>query len=149
MKKTISILTVFLIIAGLFGCGMKKDMKEEMQDMKMTALEAHKWDFSYGQKGEAGEVFIRSDKNEEHKDVRTAKLGFLVDKGYIKLKDNKDGKEWNIDYKLVSENEESAIYELSYGDEKGTATVTLGREDEKGEDSLVLSLGEYTLWFYD
>lgn len=151
MKKLILPLCFVLLVSLFAGCGMKKDMEEEMQDMKMTALEAHKWEFSYGQQGSDGDVFIRSEKNEEHKDVKTADIAFLVDKGYLVIKDNKDKKEWEIDYKMVSENPESTVYELNYKDGedelKGMATVT-NETDDKGEDSLVITLGDYTLWFY-
>ena len=147
MKKTLSVILVFVIVLSFTACGqqVQKDITNEFdidsQEWTMTIIQSQS-------KEEKGEIVAYGSNSNISEQAIKIDMVITAEDGQFTLNDKTNSKIYSGKYNLNSKSAISTTYDIFIGDIKGMAVVSCTKyNDDSQVDTLILSFDDYALSF--
>lgn len=118
-------------------------------DQTIPQIEDRQWEMAFAQSVTAdGQIIVYGNRPENQTDRNTVKVLCSAQKGIIILYNLTDGQSHIGSYSFQKRTPDSAIYEITFGDNRGFAVTGMTTYSDGTQDAvLILRIGDYTLQF--
>lgn len=142
MKKLGIIILSTALMTGLMGCGNEKK--------ELVYMESYDWNITTIQ-SENGEIiggYYEYIEEIEDKNATEIRLSCFAQDGDFTIEDYTNIDYYEGSYEIVEEKKETVIYNITIGENTGSAVTSITKEDDGSKTStLVMTIDGYTLNF--
>lgn len=133
-----------LLLFSFSGCGNISDAPSAV------SIDEYEWSFSTLQTGEDGAVIACSKQNKAaYKEAAELEMDCAAKDGILTLNHLTNGTIFQGTYRQTGASGQTAMYEITFGEESGTAASSVTIYSDGSETpTLVLTVGHYSLQFF-